>query len=161
MVRSAKRLGFAPRFFFLRSAAEPGFIGLVGQDAEYTLGATGYEPFLPTPGNAHFVRAYQAKWSALPGSAAAHGFAAGVVLAEAVHQAGSLDQEKLREALAALETGTVLGGYKVDPESGAQLAARPAVVQIQWGNRAVLWPEWLQSATREPYPRWEDRRLLE
>lgn len=161
MVREAKALGYAPPLFFLRGAVDPGFIRLVGQDAELTLGATGYEPAFPTPGNERFVRAYQAQWSERPGAGAAHGFAAGMVLADAVRQAGSLDPEKLRATLAALETVTVLGGYKVDPESGAQLAARPAVVQILGGRPQVVWPEWLQTAVREPYPRWDARRLLE
>ncbi|HEX6267413.1 MAG TPA: ABC transporter substrate-binding protein, partial [Burkholderiales bacterium] len=161
MVRSLKKLGYAPRLFFARSVADPRFIDLVGQDAEFSLGATAYEPRYPTLGNERFVRAFAARWSAPPGATAAHGFAAGMVLAEAVRRAGSLEQEKLRDALAALETNSVLGGYKVDPESGAQLASRPAVVQILKGKPAVLWPEWLQSATREPYPPWDERRLLE
>jgi branched-chain amino acid transport system substrate-binding protein len=161
MVRSLKKLEYAPGLFFTRAAAHPGLIDLVGQDAEFTLGATEYEPRFPTLGNAEFVRAFRAKWSAPPGSSAAHGFAAGTVLAEAVRRAGSLDQEKLRDTLAALETNTVLGGYRVDAQSGAQVAATVAVVQIQKGRPAVLWPEWLQTATREPYPAWTERQYLE
>jgi branched-chain amino acid transport system substrate-binding protein len=161
MVRSLKKMGYAPRLFFARSAAEPKFIKLVGQDAEFSLGATEYETRFPTTGNERFVAAFQARWSVPPGADAAHGFAAGMVLAEAVRHAGSLDQEKLRAVLAALETNSVLGGYKVDPESGAQLAAKPAVVQILKGRPQVLWPEWLQNATREPYPPWAERQLLE
>jgi branched-chain amino acid transport system substrate-binding protein len=84
-----------------------------------------------------------------------------MVLAEAVRRAGSLDQEKLRAVLAVLETNTVLGGHKVDPESGAQLAATAAVVQILKGRPEVLWPEWLQTATFEPYLPWAERKLLE
>lgn len=161
MVRSLKKLEYAPGLLFIRAAADPRFIDLVGQDAEFTLGATEYEPRFPTPGNEAFVRAFRAKWSAAPGASAAHGFAAGTVLAEAVRRAGSLDQEKLREALATLDTNTVLGGYRVDPQSGAQVAATVAVVQIQKGQPAVLWPEWLQTATREPYPAWTERQYLE
>jgi branched-chain amino acid transport system substrate-binding protein len=161
MVRSLKQLDYAPRVFFARSAAHPGFISLIGQDAEFSLGATEYEPRFPTPGNERFVRAFQAKWSAMPGAGAAQGFAAGMVLAEAVGRAGSLDQEKLRAVLAALDTNTVLGGYRVDPESGAQAATTVAVVQILKGKPQVLWPEWLQTATLEPYAPWSERRLLE
>ena len=161
MVRSLKKHGYAPPLFFARSAAEPQFIDGVGQDAEFTLGATGYEPRFPTQGNAAFVRAFEARWSARPGEIAAQGYAAGTVLAEAVRRAGSLDQEKLRATLASLETNTVLGGHKVDPQSGAQLAAKPAVVQILKGKPEVLWPEWLQTATLEAYVPWRERQLLE
>lgn len=161
MVRSLKKLDYAPPLFFVRSAADPKLIALVGQDAELSLGAMEYHPRLATPGNGRFAKAFEARWSAPPGSAAAHGYAAGAVLAEAVRRAGSLDQEALRAALAQLETNTVLGGYKVDPETGAQVATKPAVVQILRGKPAVIWPEWLQTATREPYPPWGERRLIE
>jgi branched-chain amino acid transport system substrate-binding protein len=161
MIRNLRKLDYAPRLFFARSAADPRLIELVGQDAELSLGATEYETRFPTTGNERFASAFRAKWSVQPGAIAAHGFAAGMVLAEAVRQAGSLDQEKLRTALAALETNTVLGGYKVDPESGAQLATRPAVVQILKGRGEVLWPEWLQTATFEPNQPWRERQLLE
>ena len=120
--RGVKKADYAPRLFFARAAADPELIEQVGQDAELALGATGYEPRFPTTGNERFVTAFRAKWAAAPGAFAAHGFAAGMVLADAVRHAGSGDQEKLRDALAALETNTVLGGYKVDPDSGAQLA---------------------------------------
>lgn len=162
LVRSLKKLDYAPPLFFARGAADPKLIPLIGQDAEFLLGVTEYEARFATPGNERFVRAYEAKWpGARPGAWAAHGYAAGTVLAEAVRRAGSLDQEKLRATLSQLETGTVLGGYKVDPESGTQLAAKPVVVQILKGRPEVVWPEWLQTATREPYPPWDERRLLE
>lgn len=161
MVRSLSKLGYAPRLFFARSAADPKLIPMIGQDAEFSLGAIEYHARLATPGNQGFVRAFQARWSAPPEAIAAHGYAAGTVLAEAVRRAGSLDQEKLRTTLVQLEVGTVLGGYMVDPESGAQLAARPAVVQIQRGKPEVVWPEWLQSAPLQPYPPWSERQLLE
>lgn len=161
MVRSLNKLDYAPLMFFARSAADPKLIPVIGQDAEFSLGATDYEARFATSGNEAFVRAFEARWSAPPGATAAHAYAAGTVLAEAVRRAGSLDQEKLRATLARLETDTVLGGYKVDPESGAQLAAKPAVVQIVRGKPEVVWPEWLQTATRKPYPPWSERRLLE
>jgi branched-chain amino acid transport system substrate-binding protein len=161
MVRSLSKHGFAPRLFFARSAADPKLIPMIGQDAEFSLGAIDYDPRLATPGNQAFVGRFEARWSAPPGAIAAHAYAAGTVLAEAVRRAGSLDQEKLRTTLVELETGTVLGGYMVDPQSGAQLAAKPVVVQIQRGKPEVVWPEWLQTAALQPYPPWSERQLLE
>lgn len=161
MVRSMKKELYAPPLFFSRSNAEPKLLSLIGQDAEFSVGATEYEPRFATAGNEAFVSAFRARWSAAPGAIAAHGYAAGTVLAEGVRRAGTLDQDKLRAALAQLETNTVLGGYKVDPESGAQLAAKPAIVQILRGRPEVLWPEWLQTATLEAYVAWGERRLLE
>jgi branched-chain amino acid transport system substrate-binding protein len=84
------------------------------------------------------------------------------VLAEAVRRAGTLDQEKLRETLARLQTFTVLGPHEVDPESGRQVGLEAAVVQILNGRREVVWPKPLETAQRLlPYPQWGERRLIE
>ena len=161
MLRALKKLDYAPPFVFLRDAADPKLIELVGQDAELSLGAEPYAPRFTRPGNAAFVGRFTAKWGAPPGHAAAQGHVAASVLAAAVRRAGSLEQADVRAALADLQMDTVLGGYKVDPESGAQLAASPALVQILRGKPQVVWPPALQSATREPYVPWSERRLLE
>jgi branched-chain amino acid transport system substrate-binding protein len=160
MLRNFRKLDYAPRLFFSRRAGDPRLITLVGQDAEFALGAMEYDPKLRTPGNEKFAAAFTAKWSAPPGYSAAQGYAAGTVLAEAVRRAGTLDQAKLRSMLAQLEMGTVLGGYKVDPDTGAQMAARAAVVQIQKGKPQVVWPEALQTAKLAPYPQWGEREVL-
>jgi branched-chain amino acid transport system substrate-binding protein len=162
MVKTLRRLDYAPRLFFARGAAEPGFIALVGQDGEFGLGAIEYDPGLSTPSNAGFVKAFVARWSAAPGKAAAAGYAAVTVLGEALRRAGTLDQEKLRETLARLETATLRGPYKVDPATGAQTGAKAAVVQILNGRREVVWPKPLETAQALlPYPQWGERRLIE
>jgi branched-chain amino acid transport system substrate-binding protein len=152
MVRTFRRMNYAPRLFFARSAAEAKFVPLVGQDAEFALAAIEYDARFATPGNEAFAKAYAAKWSAPPGPAAAEGYAAATVAAAAVRRAGGFDQEKLRAALAALQTDTVLGRYKVNP-AGEQIAAWPALAQIRGGRLAVL-----ASGERPvPYPQWSER----
>jgi ABC-type branched-subunit amino acid transport system substrate-binding protein len=78
------------------------------------------------------------------------------VLAAAVRRAGSLDQEKLREALGAIEVDTVLGKQKMNPSGGEQVAARPTLVQIRGGRLSAL-----ASGERPvPYPAWSERKVL-
>jgi branched-chain amino acid transport system substrate-binding protein len=162
MVKTFKRLDYAPRLFFAKGAADPRFIAAVGQDAERVIGLSAYEPFFATHGNAEFVKAFEARWSSPPGLAAAEGYAAGKVLQEAVRRAGTLDQDRLRETLATLSTETVLGGYKLDPRSGRQLGARLALLQILKGRRQVVWPDALATATWQlPYPGWQKREILQ
>ncbi|HUK04503.1 MAG TPA: amino acid ABC transporter substrate-binding protein [Burkholderiales bacterium] len=159
MVKAFRKLRYAPKLFAAQGAESGDFVKRVGQDAELALGMTAYDRRARTRGNAEFVRDFAAKWSAEPGALAAEGYAAAKVLEEAVRRAGSVDQEKLREALAALETETPLGAYKVD-RAGAQLAAQPLLVQVQRGRREIVWPEALATAKRRPYPAWESRQLL-
>lgn len=161
MLKNLRTLDYAPRLFYARSASDPRLIELVGQDAEHALGTREYDPKFPTAGNERFAAAFAARWSSPPAFAAAQGFAAGTVLSEAVRRAGSLDQAKLRAVLSKMEMDTVLGGYRVDPQTGEQRAARPPVVQIQRGRPEVVWPEWLQSSTLQPYPQWSERRRIE
>jgi branched-chain amino acid transport system substrate-binding protein len=161
MVKTFKRLGYAPRLFFARGVASAKFVSLVGQDAEFALGALGYDPRFATPENEKFVKAFTARWSAPPGVAGAEGYAAASVLAEGLRRARTADQDKLRAALAALSSTTVLGEFKVNPASGEQTATKPALVQILRGRAEVVWPPSLETAKPVlPYPPWSERRLL-
>lgn len=160
MVRTFRKLGFAPRLFYARRAAEPSFIAAVGQDAELTLTDVEYDPRLARPANAEFVKAYTAKWAAAPDLAAAEGYGAGIVLAAAVKRAGTLDREKLRVALASLQTETPLGSYRVGA-GGEQIGIVPAVAQIQRGKLLTVWPENVQAARPQPYLPWKERTLIQ
>ncbi|TAK44280.1 MAG: hypothetical protein EPO29_03545 [Betaproteobacteria bacterium] len=160
MVKDFRRLAYAPAMFVAQGAADAQFVKQLGQDAEQALGLSPWERTLRTRGNSRFAEGYLRKWSAEPTALAAQGYAAGKVLEGAVRRAGSLEQEALRAALAALRTETPLGGYEVD-HNGAQRAARPVVVQIQKGRREIVWPESFATAKWQlPYPRWEERRVL-
>lgn len=160
LLRGFKAAGYTPRLFIASGIVQPEFIRRVGQDAEYSVGLSSYEPRAATPGNAEFVRAYRAKYNAAPDFHAACGWAAGKVIEAAVAKAGSLEQEKLRTAFASLETPTVLGAYKVSPD-GSQLAATAFLVQILKGRREVIWPEAYRSAAPVlPAPEWNRRKPL-
>jgi len=139
MVKSFKRLDYAPALFFARAAAHPRLIALVGQDAEWSLGVLDYRAPPGVP-----VRNLDQ----------AQGYVAGMVLAAAVRNAGSLNQERLRAALAELELTTMLGEYRVAPESGAQIGFKPTVVQIRGGRPKAGMP-------LLPYPQWEERSLIQ
>jgi len=160
MVKTFKKHGYAPQLFFARRAAEPAFVTAVGQDAEFTLAEVEYDPRLARAGNPEFVKAFTAKWSAPPGLAAAEGYVAGSVLGEAVRRAGTLETDKVRAALADLQTETPLGTYRVGA-NGQQLGIVPAVAQIQRGRAQVVWPFGLETAQPlQPYPQWKDRQEL-
>ena len=160
MVKTFKRNGYAPQLFFAQHAGEPAFVAAVGQDAESTLVELEYDPRLAWPANAAFVKAYDAKWSAAPDAAAAAGYSAASVLGEAVQRAGTLDTEKLRAALAALQTETPLGTYRVGA-NGQQIGIVPAVAQIQFGKTTIVWPVGLANAKPvNPYLPWSERQVL-
>jgi branched-chain amino acid transport system substrate-binding protein len=161
MVKTLKRQGYVPRLFYARASPDPRFVELVGQDAESILGSKPYDPRFGTQGNAAFVQAFAARWSAPPGAHAAAAYAAGQVLAAAAQRAGTLDAEKLRGALATLEVETVLGTYRTDPHNGAQLGIAPPLTQIVRGRSEPLWPPALAGdRALAPFVSWTERQVL-
>ena len=141
MLRTFRQLGYAPRLFFARSARDPRLINLVGQDAEFSLGASS-----TTRSSGRRERAVR---GATPqGGPRRRTCGAPRAMRQArcsrrrCARAGSLDQEKLRSTLAQLEIDTVLGGYQVDPESGEQPArgrrwCRSGAASPWWSGRAA------------------------
>lgn len=158
LLHEMKLAGFRPAAFIAPNVVQADYIKRVGMDAEYSFGLSAYEPRAHTRGNAEFVRLFQAKHKQPPDANAASGWAAGQLLEAAVARTGSTETEPLRDALAKLETETVLGAYKVN-ENGAQLAASTMLVQILKGRREVIWPEAYRSAEAvlSPPP-WPKRR---
>ena len=152
MVKTFKRLDYAPALFFAASASHPRFIALLGQDAEFSLGAVDFDARRNDAARA-FAKAYTARFTVPPSLAAAEGYTAGLVLAAAVRSAGSVAQEAVRGALAELELSTPLGEYRVSPESGAQLGFKPLLVQIRKGRPEL-------GAPLLPYPQWNERALI-
>lgn len=159
MMKTLRKSGFAPRLFVAQGSADPVFLTRVGQDGEHAVGIVAYDYRARTPGNAAFAQAFAKKWSADPGLLAAEGYAAAKILELAVRRAGSLDQEKLREVLAALEAETPLGAHKVDRD-GIQRAARVLLLQVQRGRREIVWPEALATAKWQPLTPWGERKPL-
>ena len=73
-------------------------------------------------------------------------YAAGLVVQRCVEEAGTLDNRSLREAASRLDFTTFYGRFKLDPETGCQIGRSVVIVQWQWGEKIVVWPEKLRRA---------------
>jgi branched-chain amino acid transport system substrate-binding protein len=157
-VRQFHSMNYMPKFFVANGVSQDDFIKSAGKDAEYALGMSLFEPSLPSEGNNEFVKTYHDKYSADPGYYSAFGFVAGTVLEAAVKKAGSIDTEKVREALTTLKMGSVMGRHEVDPNTYMQVGVKGLVVQVQNGKREVVWPEEYKTAEPKlPIPAWDKR----
>jgi branched-chain amino acid transport system substrate-binding protein len=135
----------------------PDYYKKLGKDAEFAYSGTFWEAGLPNPGNQEFVAAYQKEFSRAPAVQSANSYAGCQLLAEAARRAGSAESDKLREALLALRTKTVLGDFAVD-ERGFQVGQKAVTIQWQDGKQAVVWPNDLASGRlRFPTPPWSQR----
>ncbi len=158
MIKQFRATNYLPKIFIANGVSQEDFIKSTGKDGEYAIGISLYEAGVKTKGNVAFAKAFEDKYGYPPGYYAGFGFSGVTVLEEAVTKTGSLDQDALRETLGAMETDTVLGHYKVDPKTGAQLGAKGLLVQVLKGKREIIWPEELKSAEAVvPMPAWSAR----
>jgi branched-chain amino acid transport system substrate-binding protein len=158
IVRQLRDLNWTPKLVAMTiGPALPDFAESLGGDADYIFGSTQWEPSVKNPGAEQFVAAYKAKYGYLPGYHAAGGFAAAQLLRQAVERAGAVDNERIRDVLATIETTTLFGPYKVDG-TGAQIAKPSYLIQILGGERKIVWPDASAEAQAMiPTPAWSSR----
>jgi hypothetical protein len=97
-----------------------------GRGEEVTLG----------PSEDDFLRAYAERGGLLPDYPAAQAVAGAVIATHCARLAGGTGRDALWAAAAALETSTLFGGFKVDPESGVQIKHR--TVLVRWTDGELL-----------------------
>ncbi len=129
--------------------------------AEYVVGRTSWlpTPALGHPGITEFVEKYERRFGEEPNYHSANGYIKMQLIAAAVKEAGSLEPEKVREALATMAVYTIKGPYKADTQ-GLSVSANVTGhlnYQIQNGKRVLLWPEDKAEAKFLPMPKWADR----
>jgi branched-chain amino acid transport system substrate-binding protein len=147
-VREIRRSRAKLRALFMSTPRLPEGRGQpTGRELDGVFTALPWEPRLAKsfPGGSLFVEAFRAAHGQDPDALAASAFAGCQVLEAAAVKAQSLDRQQLRQALAGLDTLTVLGRYGVDP-AGMQLRQFPLTLQWQKGRREIVWPEELRTA---------------
>jgi branched-chain amino acid transport system substrate-binding protein len=173
ITRQQKKLDLNPKMFAVTvGAALLKFYEVLGRDAEYVYGVAQWEPELVTlragglipiarhyPGAREFVEEYRKEFPGADFSYhAAGGYGGCQILVEAIKRAGSLDGEKIRNAILAMDLNTIYGGFKVD-EDGFQTAHKMVTFQWQDGKKVIVWPEELAPGKpRFPTPPWSQRR---
>jgi branched-chain amino acid transport system substrate-binding protein len=103
------------------------------------------------PPAGEFAAAYRRRTGAGPPYPAAQAFAAGVIAARCLREAGTADDATLMAAACALECTTMYGPFRLDPRSRQQVGHQVLTVQWQDGARRVIWPpERAQAPLRYP-----------
>jgi branched-chain amino acid transport system substrate-binding protein len=172
IARQMKELDMNPKMFAVTVGSNlPQFYEVLGRGAEFVYGPSQWEPELVTlragglipiarqyPGAREFVETHNRAYPPADLSQqSAAGYAGCQVLTEAVKRAGSLDREKVRDAILKLDFNTVFGAFKVDP-GGFQIAHKMVMFQWQDGKKVIVWPEELAPGkARFPTPPWSQR----
>jgi branched-chain amino acid transport system substrate-binding protein len=158
IARQMKELNVNPKMFGVTVGGDiPKFQELLKGTAEYVYGSSQWEGVLPYPGAKEFHDAYVKQFNHEPSYHSAAGYAGCMIYAEGVKKAGTLDADKVRDALLALKTRTMFGDYQVDKD-GFQTAHKMVLLQWQDGKRVVVWPDDLATGkVRFPTPPWNAR----
>ena len=173
LTRQMRELNVNPKMYAVTiGGALPRFYEALGRTAEFLYGPTSWEPDLVTvragglipvarqyPGAREFVEAHRREY---PGADLSYHTAAGYagcqVLLEAVRRAGSLDRERIRDAIVKLDFNTAFGPFKVNGD-GVQIGHKMLLFQWQDGKKVIVWPEELATdKPRFPTPPWHQRQ---
>jgi branched-chain amino acid transport system substrate-binding protein len=163
LTRQMKELNVcAPLVGFTVGPNFPEFIESLGPDADAIMCS---EWWLPTMSWSCPVFGSAAEWTDLfmdrydyyPSYHAASGSAAGVLYQLAIEKAGSLDVDKIRDALAGLDVEIFWGPHAFD-ENGQNIKGGSAPIQIQNGELLAVYPDKLAQADPiYPFPCWDER----
>jgi branched-chain amino acid transport system substrate-binding protein len=172
ITRQMKALGVNPRMVGLTVGVDAlKFYEDLGRDAEFVYGVTPWVPELVElragglipiarqyPGARELVESYKREF---PGADSSYHSAAGYggreILVEAIRRAGSLDREKIREAILKFDRNTAFGGFRVDRD-GVHVAHKMLLFQWQDGKKVIVWPaELAPGKPRFPTPPWSQR----
>ncbi len=164
IMKEAQSLGVNVKFFgFTVGPTTPDFVKSLGAAAEYVFASSQWTADLKYTGpvfgsTADYARAFEQKYGFVPDYHAAQSSAGGLTLQLAIEKAGSIDRQKVRDALASLNVETFYGRIKFDPE-GLNVYKPMVTVQIQHGKVLTVWPPNVASAKAiYPTPVWSARR---
>ncbi|MGH6680339.1 MAG: amino acid ABC transporter substrate-binding protein, partial [Bradyrhizobium sp.] len=135
----------APVVTMIAGPAYQEFIDALGASAENITSAAWWHPAVRYKGTdifkstANYVKLFREKYKSTPDYAQASASAAGAIFQLAIEKAGTLDPQKVRDALASLNVVTFYGPVKFGP-TGQITSLEPPVFQIQGGKPVVLSP---------------------
>ena len=145
VTRQLKDQNFTPKaYVFAIGPQLPDFVKTLGKDANYALAPSYWTATMKYRDPAFTIDEYNTmfkkQFGHYPTYHAAQGTGAGRLLQRALEKAGSLQQDKIREALSKIELkDTLVGEVKFD-EAGRNIWGKVGVLQIQDGKRVIVYP---------------------
>ena len=158
IVKQSKELNFAAKATCLiRGPDLSTYWEAMGKDANYILSDGNWDESMPYAGNKKLVDDYRAKNPGvenigLPIGAA---YAAVQVLANSIERAGTLERQKIRDAIAKTDMITVRGPIKFSPNGTAVIDY--GLRQWQNGKNVLVWPTYAAKSKIMLAPPWDKR----
>ena len=157
MIKQMRELGYTPKLTFLVRAPDPPIWSKnLGKDGDYVVLGPGWHNAVRYPGVKELNEAHVKKVGRPADPIAGPSYACVQILAAAISRAGSLDREKVRDAIAATDMTTVIGPVKFRPDGTGIVRS----VLLQWlnGKQELIWPkDFATAALAYPAPPFEKR----
>jgi branched-chain amino acid transport system substrate-binding protein len=131
---------------FLLGPTLPAFVQSLGRDAEYLLEPIQWASNMPWKDDllgitaSEYAQRFEKEFGYKPDYHPPQSSAALIVYHYAIEKAGSLDVQRVRDAIAATDIMTFYGPIRFN-EKGQNVAKRMAVVQIQKAEAVVVYPQ--------------------
>ena len=158
IVKQMKELNYAPKVtLFIRGPDLSTYWDAMGKDANYVVSDGNWHESMPYPGNDRVVKDYMARYPDVKtiGIPVGCAYASIQILANAIERAGTLDRQKIRDAIAVTNMMTVRGPIRFR-ENGT------AIIRYgfrQWlnGKNLQIWPKEVAVGELRLAPPWEKR----
>ena len=146
LARQANEVGVKPKVVGMAvGPTHPRFVESLGAISEGMLEPVQWAPSMPWKDELfgftarEFADQFKKEYGYEPDYHPPQSIAALEVFQRAIEKAGSLDREKVRDAIAATNIQTAYGPVRFDAR-GVNIAKSMAVVQLQSGKPVVVWP---------------------
>jgi branched-chain amino acid transport system substrate-binding protein len=140
IVKQMKELDFSPKVnMFIRAADPPVWSQNLGKDGDYVLLSPGWHFAARYPKVTELNEAHQKLFNRPADPIVGPSYACIQILADAIPRAGALDRDKIRDAIAATNTTTVVGPVRFRPDGTGEVK----VFFQQWlkGKQELVWPK--------------------
>jgi branched-chain amino acid transport system substrate-binding protein len=151
MLKQMNELDYHPKAIIFNRATDDQSWAQMGGLVNYTIGSPDWVPSINFPGVKEVCEQIKARTGQEANYANGPGVASIQVLAAAIEKAGTLNRQKVRDAIAATDLMTVTGQVKFQP-NGKRQNATPVVTQWQNGKTELVWPNDLKTKSLI-YPR--------
>lgn len=144
----------------------------LGEAAEYTTGASQWEPNMPIDpalfddpqwygpqmSPQEWADWFEGEYDYTPDFRAMQMFATGLALKAAIEDAGTTETAAVLDSLKELDIITTFGRFKIDPETLKQVGHEMVAIQWQEGEKQVIAPPAFKTAdVIYPVPAWDER----
>ena len=140
LVKQMQELDYTPKFSLaIRAADPPVWSRNLGKAGDYMAFAPGWHNAVKYTGVAELNAAHQKRLGRPADPIVGPSYACVQILANAIERAGSLDRDKIRDAMAATNMMTVEGPVRFNPDGTGQIHS----VINQWlaGKQELIWPK--------------------